>query len=206
MAEHGPGDGEPRGTLGTLERQLHEALDGTREEIRYRFENGRVRFAEHVRRRHRQLRMHALRYLVQSRPLTLLTAPLIYLLIVPFALLDLMVGVYQLVCFPVYGIPRVRRSEYLVLDRQHLAYLNVIEKLNCLYCAYANGLLAYVVEIAARTEQHWCPIRHARRIPAPHSRYPHFLEYGDAEGYRAHVEEVRCDFGDLAPGRRPPGE
>jgi len=41
-----------------------------------------------------------------------------------------------------------------------------------------------VREIAARTEQHFCPIRHAAKVPAPHSRYPHFLPYGDARAYR----------------------
>ena len=29
---------------------------------------------------------------------------------------------------------RVRRSRYFVIDRHHLAYLNGIEKLNCVYC------------------------------------------------------------------------
>jgi hypothetical protein len=28
---------------------------------------------------------------------------------------------------------------------------------NCVYCGYFNGLIAYVQEIAARTEQFWLP-------------------------------------------------
>ena len=60
-------------------------------------------------------------------------------MIVPFVLLDLFVTIYQAVCFPVYGIPKVERRTYLVFDRHHLAYLNALEKLNCAYCAYANG-------------------------------------------------------------------
>jgi len=43
-----------------------------------------------------------------------LTAPIIYAVIVPLVLLDLFVTVYQSVCFPVYGIPKVRRREYLI--------------------------------------------------------------------------------------------
>jgi hypothetical protein len=43
-------------------------------------------------------------------------------------------------------------------DRRKLAYLNAIEKLNC---DYANGILTYAREIASRTEQFWCPIKHA---------------------------------------------
>ena len=36
--------------------------------------------------------------------------------------------------------------------------------INCIYRSYANGLCSYVTEVAARTEQHWCPIKHARRL------------------------------------------
>ena len=68
-----------------------------------------------------------------------------------------------------------------MIDRQHLAYLNSIEKLNCVYCGYANGVFAYTREIAGRPEQYWCPIRHAKRVRAPHARYRHFVDYGDAE-------------------------
>lgn len=66
-----------------------------------------------------------------------------------------------------------------------------------MYCSYANGLLAYVVEVAGRTEQHWCLIKHARRIQHTHGRYSHFLPYGDAHAYREKIEKVREDFKDL---------
>jgi hypothetical protein len=85
----------------------------------------------------------------------------------------------------------VRREEYLVFDRHYLAYLNAIEKLNCAYCSYANGLIAYVREIAARTEQYWCPIKHARRVIDVHARYAMFDDYGDAEGYQQRLEGLR---------------
>ena len=105
-------------------------------------------------------------------------------MILPFVLLDLFVTVYQAICFPVYRIPKVRRGDYLIFDRSHLAYLNGLEKLNCAYCSYANGLIAYVREIAGRTEQHWCPIKHARRVIGAHPRYAAFEDYGDAYGYK----------------------
>jgi hypothetical protein len=79
-----------------------------------------------------------------------------------------------------------------------LAYLNAIEKVGCVYCSYANGLLAYIAEIAARTEQHFCPIKHARSGARPHSRYSHFLPYGDARAYRARSELVARAYTDLA--------
>jgi len=111
--------------------------------------------------------------------------------------MDLVMTVFQNVCFPVYGIPKVRRSDYVVIDRQHLSYLNLIERLNCVYCSYFNGVIAYSREIAGRTEQYWCPIKHARKIKSFHSRYKNFFDYGDAEGYRAKIEEVRRRFEDI---------
>ncbi|WP_271223801.1 hypothetical protein, partial [Streptosporangium carneum] len=76
-------------------------------------------------------------------------------------------------------------------DRHKLPYLNVIQKLNCLYCAYANGVLAYVAEIASRTEQYWCPIKHAARVTGTHRRYDGFLEYGDVADYPEGLEGQR---------------
>jgi hypothetical protein len=129
-------------------------------------------------------------YLRGVHPLVLLTAPVIYACSIPFLLLDLAVALYQAVCFPVYGISKVPRQNYLVFDRGRLAYLNPIEKLGCVYCSYANGLLAYVVEVAARTEQHFCPIKHARRVIRPHSHYANFIPYGDPRAYRELIDRI----------------
>lgn len=115
---------------------------------------------------------------------SLLTAPVVYSLLFPLAVLDVWVSVYQLVCFPVYGIPRVGRRAHIAMDRETLPYLNAIERIHCTFCSYANGVISYVREVAALTEQYWCPIKHARNMPAPHSQYASFVDFGDAEGYR----------------------
>ncbi|MBF0371356.1 MAG: hypothetical protein HQL52_18090 [Magnetococcales bacterium] len=119
----------------------------------------------------------------ESRIGLLLTAPVIWSVAIPLALLDLMATLYQTICFPIYGIPTVSRSEFVVIDRHKLAYLHWIEKLNCVYCGYGNGVLAYVREIASRTEERWCPIKHAKTPKKPHPRYAEFADYGDQEGY-----------------------
>jgi hypothetical protein len=137
------------------------------------------------------------RYLWHARPAVALTAPLIYACLIPFLLLDLLISAYQTVCFPIYGIPKVRRRDYMLFDRGRLRYLNRVEQMNCIYCSYANGLIAYVREISARTEQHWCPIKHDQQPQAPHSRYPRFLPYGDEHTYRHDIQGVRHDFSDL---------
>jgi len=137
-------------------------------------------------------------YLRGVHPLVLLTSPIIYLCVIPFLLLDLAVTIYQAICFPVYGIPKVPRRDFLVFDRGRLAYLNAIEKVGCVYCSYANGLLAYVVEIAARTEKHFCPIKHAQPPLRPHSQYGHFVPYGDPRAYRKRVDHITPASGDAA--------
>ena len=144
-----------------------------------------------MRRAHKRLKQSIPRFVWQASLFHVLTAPVIYSLIVPVALLDLWMTLYQWICFPVYGVARVSRSTYIVIDRHHLADLNGIEKLNCLFCGYANGVFAYAREVAGRTELYWCPIRHARRIKAPHRQYHEFLDYGDAEGYRRRLLPLR---------------
>lgn len=177
-----------------LEEQLEEELARQRQQFSFTLQQHKVRFEREVARRHCVLRQRVFGYVLGARPLIVLTAPVIYSVIVPFLLLDLFLTLYQLLCFPVYGIPRVRRSDYLIFDRGHLAYLNVIEKLNCLYCSYGNGLIAYAREIAARTEQYWCPIKHARRLRDAHPRYHKFSEFGDAENYHVELEMLRKEL------------
>lgn len=167
-----------------LEAELEVELAKRGAELRFGLERGRIVFEEEIRRRHQELRVTLSRYVLSARWSVVLTAPVIYSLIIPFVLLDLFVTVYQTICFPIYGIEKVKRGDYFVFDRRHLAYLNAVEKLNCAYCSYGNGLMAYVREIAARTERHWCPIKHARRIVGAHEHYREFVDYGDAEAFR----------------------
>jgi len=180
--------------IAELEEELEQAFLKKREEYQFIMEEKRVRFVEEVARQQRRLKTGILRYIAEARPLNILTAPLIYSGLIPFVLLDLFLFVYQSLCFPIYGIAKVRRAEYLVFDRQDLPYLNLIEKFNCFYCSYGNGLAGYFREIAARTEQYWCPIKHARRIRAAHGRYPSFFEYGDAESYVKGLERLRAEL------------
>ena len=158
-----------------------------------------MRFRDEVLQRHRGQVERLFTYLRHAKLKHVLTAPVIWLCLLPALLLDLVVSLYQAICFPVYGIPRVKRSDFIVIDRHYLAYLNLIEKLNCFYCSYFNGLMAYVGEVAGRTEQYWCPIKHARQVKRMHSRYDRFLEFGDSDAYRARHSELRRDFKDLEP-------
>ena len=174
-----------------LESELDAELAKRSAGLRIGLEHGRVAFEEELLRRHRELRQKLLPYLLGAHPLVMLVSPLIYAGIVPLLALDFFVSVFQAICFPIYGIAKVRRADYFVFDRHHLAYLNALEKLNCAYCSYANGLMAFAGEIAARTEQYWCPIKHARRVIGSHARYALFDDYGDGEHYQARLAELR---------------
>jgi hypothetical protein len=174
-----------------IEAAMEEQLAEQRERFRYRLQRGRVRFEQEVREWQRRYRVGLVKYIIGARLGYVLSAPVIYGLILPLAFLDLTVTIYQHICFRIYDIPRVRRRDHIVIDRHHLAYLNGIEKLNCIYCGYANGLIAYTREIAGRTERFWCPIKHARRTADPHDHTDAFVDYGDAEAYRSGIQSIR---------------
>ena len=180
-----------------LQQQLLFELQQKQDEYYYIIRGKRVRFQEETRRYHKTLAKSLRSYLADAPLLFILTSPIIYACLLPALLMDLVVSIYQAICFPIYGIPRVRRSQYFIIDRHNLAYLNLIEKWNCVYCGYFNGLIAYVQEIAARTEQYWCPIKHAHAMAVMHSRYHKFIEYGDGEEYQHRLAQLRGEYDDL---------
>lgn len=175
-----------------LEDELNGALEEHQSRLRYQIEGKRVVFEQTIREAHQRVKLNVFRWFLTVRPQNYLTMPIIYGAGVPLVLFDLSVSLYQLLCFPVYGIEKVKRGDYIVYDHQHLAYLNVIEKLHCLYCSYGVGMLAYTQEILARTEQYFCPIKHARKMRHTHSHYASFLEYGDGEEFHRKLEEFRA--------------
>lgn len=175
----------------SLEIELEQELDLTGDKLRYRLQNHSVHFEQETLQLQRKFKVNLFRYALFPKPRHVLVAPFIYALLPVLIVLDLLASLYHAIGFPLLGIPRIKRSDYLIFDRQHLAYLNLLEKMNCAYCSYGNGLLAYLSEMIARTEQYWCPIKHARRMLGTHKRYQQFLEYGDAEAYRRDLDKLR---------------
>lgn len=180
---------------GELELELAQRLA----KLRISLDGKRLEFEQEMLARHRKLKTSLMKYILGARPLVILTAPLIYSMIIPFLLIDLSVTLYQRICFPIYGIAPVRRRDYFVFDRARLPYLNAIESVNCAFCSYGNGVAAYVREVAARTELHWCPIKHARRVMGQHTYYNEFADFGDAEAYRSELESLRTRLAQI-PG------
>ena len=175
------------------EEELEEVIKTHEVKFFYRLEGTKIKFEQTIEQAHRQLKVSIFHWLRASTPRNLISAPFIYAMFVPFILLDLSISIYQFICFPLYRIAKVKRRKFIVMDRHHLSYLNSMEKLNCVYCGYVNGLIAYTREISARTEQYWCPIKHAQKVLGPHRRYIRFADFGDSKEYHQHVKRMR-DF------------
>lgn len=150
----------------------------------FSLEGKKVIFLDAIRRRNKKIKENAFHYIFTADVRHLLSIPFIYVMIFPVWLLDIFLFIYQTFAFPLYRIPKVRRRDYIIYDRKFLSYLNVIQKVNCIYCTYVNGLFAYAVEIGARTERYWCPIKAAKHPRATHSFYSEFADYGDAKGFK----------------------
>lgn len=180
-----------------IEDEIELEMERRRAELHIDFEKKRVRFEREVLEQQRRFKMGLFKYLRRAKLRHVVTAPIIYSVLFPMLLMDLFVTVYQYICFPLYGIPRVRRKDYFVYDRAYLGYLNIIEKINCGYCSYGNGLISYIREIVGRTEQYWCPIKHARRVLHAHPYYDGFVDYGDAEIYRQELKRLRAELATL---------
>ncbi len=115
-----------------------------------------------------------------------LSSPFIYGMIVPFVFFDFSLEIYHNVCFRLYKIPLVKRSKYIKIDRHKLSYLDPIEKLNCSYCGYANGLVNYAVKICADTEKFWCGIKHKKDKNFDEPDYhKDFVDYGDEDEFKS---------------------
>lgn len=174
-----------------LEDELRTTLSQQQSSMFFQIKGKRVEFEDSIKKTHKKLKTNFFRWLVTNRPQNLITGPIIYSMIIPLLITDLFISLYQLTCFPIYGIKKVQRGDYIVFDRQHLSYLNFIEIFHCTYCAYGTGMIAYISEVVGRTEQYFCPIKHAHKILGTHSRYARFLDFGEAENYEAKLEEYR---------------
>lgn len=97
-----------------------------------------------------------------------ISAPFIYsgLIIVP--VIDIVFETYHRIGFFMYGIPYVDRSKYIRIDRHKLKKLNIVDRMNCVYCGYVNGWLAYAAKIAGETEKYWCAIMHEEKYGFKH--------------------------------------
>ena len=177
----------------TMKKKLGEEIVKEEEYVNYENRNGYIQFEKELFDRQKQNMMHLWDWFMEIPLIQLLSAPVVYMMIIPAVMLDMMFVIYHNVVSRVFKIEFGKRSDYIVFDRQYLGYLNVIEKLNCLYCAYLNGLMQYASSLAARTELYFCPIKHAKKIAYKHEFYHTFLPYGYGDEYQKKLKELRKD-------------
>ncbi len=177
-----------------LEKELEKEFAVISKELTDNFKKRKIKFEKSIRKQQKKYKTNLFKYIFAARTRHILLSPVIYAVIVPIVFMDLAIFIYQHICFRAFGIPIVKRKEYFIIDRQHLSYLNTLEKVNCVYCGYGNAVAAYTKEAIARTEQYWCPIKHASRVKDPHSRYYKFFDYGDAKAYRENAKSIRQDY------------
>jgi hypothetical protein len=58
--------------------------------------------------------------------------------------LSVAVVLYQWLLRPVFGLPRVRWSDHVIIDRHRYKELSAFDVFNCWFCAYANGLCTMI--------------------------------------------------------------
>jgi hypothetical protein len=174
-----------------MKLKLAEEIDKQESHISYRIKNGYVTFEKEVMARQRENMKNLLSWFREVPFLHLISSPIIYAMIIPAVLFDIILFVYQQVIFRIYKFKFIERSDYMNFDHQYLGYLNPIEKINCLYCSYFNGLMLYASAVAGRTELYFCPIKHAKKVVSQHEFYDTFLSYGDEEDYQKKLKELR---------------
>ena len=178
--------------IDNLNAALRKEYDRLAKENGFSLREKRIVFLRAIRARNKALRIPSWRYLTHTPLRHWISAPFIYIMIIPLVITDVFVSVYHAVAFPLYGIPKIRRRDYIVYDRRFLDYLNWVQKINCLYCSYANGLIAYAGEIAARTERYWCPIKAASKPATVHTWYHDFADYGNPTEWHEKFNNNTC--------------
>jgi hypothetical protein len=120
-------------------------------------------------------------FYILTNPLQWIPAGLaIYGMIFPMVILDISTQIYQFVFFGLQGIPKVKRSDYIVVERWNLPNLGLWKRLNCAYCDYANGLAAWVKQVVAQTEIHSCAIKNSTTLLGQ----DHTDQYWDREKFK----------------------
>ncbi|MFC2073449.1 hypothetical protein ACFLRS_01185 [Campylobacterota bacterium] len=174
-----------------MKLKLAEEIAQQENHISYEIHNGYVKFEKEVLAKQKENMKNLLTWFGEVPLLHLLSAPLVYGMVIPAILLDVILFVYQHVVFRIFKFGFIKRSDYIIYDHQYLGYLNPIEKLNCLYCSYFNGLMQYASAIAGRTELFFCPIKHAKKIVYEHNYYDKYLAYGEGKDYQKKLKALR---------------
>lgn len=127
--------------------ELFIEIEKMKEKYDFDYIKGKIVFSKKQKEENKKEKLPTYRYMLGAQIRHIISMPFIYGMIVPALFLDIFLFVYQQTCFRLYRIPLVKRKDYITAERKHLDYLNWIQKINCLYCSYVNGIFSYAVEI-----------------------------------------------------------
>ena len=150
----------------------------------FKFKRWKIVFNKDIVKKNKKLKKSIFKTIFFAKMRELISIPFIYWFYIPVLILDIGLFFYQQIVFRLYRIPLVKRSDYIIYDRWILDYLNLIQKVNCIYCSYVNWVFSYAVEIWWRTEKYWCPIKHAKKSKWWHSWQQEFADYWDVEWFK----------------------
>lgn len=173
-------------------QELRQEYNKLMEKYSFSFENWKVKFTKTKKeelKREKKSFWNSVRWATLKE---IISIPFIYWMVIPVLIFDIFLFIYQQTAMRLYWLPLVKRKDYITYDRKELAYLNWLQKFNCLYCSYVNWFLWYATEVAWRTEKYWCPIKNAKKMKWWHDWQKHFADYGDVEWFREafHNKEV----------------
>lgn len=118
--------------------ELVKEYEKIKEKYLFELKGKRVLFDKKRREYNKKYKVNVFSYLLHPNFKYILSMPFIYGMAIPALFLDICIFIYQHVCFRLYGIPLVKRRDYIIYDRRYLDYLNILQKVNCLYCSRVN--------------------------------------------------------------------
>lgn len=175
-----------------LKQELYEEYFNISKKYEFFIKNKKVIFSEKIKKYWKLKKINEFRYFITADIRHIISISFIYSMIIPAMILDLFLTIYQYTVLPLYWIPKVKRDSYFIYDRRFLSYLNLIQKINCLYCSYVNWLFAYAVEIWARTEQYWCPVKHALKHELNHEYTKYYADFWDVDWFNEIFNKNIC--------------
>lgn len=119
-------------------RKTNDELFQKRKDFKTQMTQKKVELTRELKDWQKEFKTNLLKYVFTAKVRHLLSAPFIYAPFPFLVILDLVIEIYHRICFKLYRLPYVKRSDYIIIDRHKLAYLNLIEKINCCYCGYGN--------------------------------------------------------------------
>ncbi len=103
----------------TLEQELRQEIQRIRIDS-FEITEKAIHFKDEVVIRHRTQALSVLTYLRRAKMKHIVCLPIIWSCLLPAIVMDALVSLYQMLCFLLFGVLKVKRSDHVVFDRRNL--------------------------------------------------------------------------------------